>query len=99
MLFINGEQLYKRGRNQNTLGARARPAAARRLPSCSATSTASPASSTSTRSTRNDYNLNIPLYVAPADTGEKVTLADALADLEAAQAKAAPRPGRRWKPS
>ena len=37
----------------------------------------------------NDYNLNIPLYVAPADTGEKMTLADALADLEAAQATAA----------
>jgi type I restriction enzyme M protein len=36
-----------------------------------------------------DYNLNIPLYVVAADTGENVTLADALADLEAAQAKAA----------
>ena len=34
----------------------------------------------------NDYNLNIPLYVAPADTGEKLTLAEALADLEAAHA-------------
>ena len=50
VLFINGEQLYKRGRNQNTLGARARPATARRLRDCSATSTDSPASSTSTRS-------------------------------------------------
>ena len=30
----------------------------------------------------NDYNLNIPLYVAPADTGEKLTLDQALADLE-----------------
>ena len=34
----------------------------------------------------NDYNLNIPLYVAPADTGEKLTLDQALADLEAAHA-------------
>ena len=62
---------------------------ARRLPSCSATSTASLTSSTWTRSQRNDCNLNIPLYVAPADTGEKMTLAQALTDLEAAQAKAA----------
>ena len=61
--------------------------------SCSATSTGSPASSTSKRSPANDYNLNISLYVAPADSGEKVTLADALADLEAAQARAARDPG------
>jgi len=37
--------------------------------------------------TGNDFNLNIPLYVAPAETGEQVTLADALADLEAAHAR------------
>ena len=36
----------------------------------------------------NDFNLNIPLYVAPADTGEKLTLVDALTNLEAAHAKA-----------
>ena len=35
----------------------------------------------------NEFNLNIPLYVAPADTGEKITLADALANLEAAHAR------------
>ncbi|MGL4743359.1 MAG: N-6 DNA methylase, partial [Dermatophilaceae bacterium] len=36
----------------------------------------------------NDFNLNIPLYVAPAGTGEQLTLADALTNLEAAHTRA-----------
>jgi type I restriction-modification system DNA methylase subunit len=37
----------------------------------------------------NDHNLNIPLYVSSPDTGETLTLADALAHLESAQTQAA----------
>ena len=37
----------------------------------------------------NDYNLNILLYVAPTDVGEKLTVAQALAGLESAQTRAA----------
>ena len=36
----------------------------------------------------NGYNLNIPLYLAPADSGERVTLEQALVDLEDAHAAA-----------
>ena len=35
----------------------------------------------------NDYNLNLPLYVAPAEAGEKLTLEQAVVDLEAAHAR------------
>lgn len=88
VLFINGGDLYRRGRSQNTLEHEHSEqlldayevyadidglARVVELDEIAA----------------NDYNLNIPLYVAPADTGEKVTLAEALADLEAAQAGAA----------
>ena len=88
VLFINGERLYKRGRNQNTL----EPEHAEQL--LDAYELFSDIDGLARvvdldEIAGNDYNLNIPLYVAPADTGEKVTLADALADLEAAQAKAA----------
>ncbi|WP_197510827.1 hypothetical protein [Tessaracoccus coleopterorum] len=34
----------------------------------------------------NSFNLNIPLYVAPVDDGEQITLSDALAELESAHA-------------
>jgi type I restriction system adenine methylase HsdM len=37
----------------------------------------------------NDFNLAVPLYVTLADTGEKLSLTDALANLEAAHAEAA----------
>ena len=46
----------------------------------------------------NDYNLNIPLYVAPADTGEKVTLAQALATWRPLTRRPR-RPAPRWKPN
>ncbi|MGK8511802.1 N-6 DNA methylase [Nocardia asiatica] len=88
VLFINGESLFKRGRNQNTL----EPEHAQRLLSAyeafddiPGLAHVAPADEIAA----NGYNLNIPLYVAPADTEDKLTLADALADLEAAQANAA----------
>jgi type I restriction enzyme M protein len=88
VLFINGEQLYKRGRNQNTL----EPEHAQQL--LDAYELFSDIDGLARvidlgEIADNDYNLNIPLYVAPADTGEKVTLANALANLEAAHAEAA----------
>ncbi|MEU4417092.1 type I restriction-modification system subunit M [Nocardia salmonicida] len=87
VLFINGESLFKRGRNQNTL----EPEHAQQLLNAyetfddiSGLAHVAPAAEIAA----NGYNLNIPLYVAPADTAEKLTLADALGDLEAAHAEA-----------
>ncbi|NKY53623.1 type I restriction-modification system subunit M [Nocardia vermiculata] len=88
VLFINGESLFKRGRNQNTL----EPEHARKLLEayetyCDVDGFARVVELEEIAT--NGYNLNIPLYVTPADTDETVTLADALANLEAAQANAA----------
>ncbi|MGM7423605.1 N-6 DNA methylase [Cellulosimicrobium sp. CpK407] len=88
ILFINGESLFKRGRNQNTL----EPEHAERLFELyqgfdDVDGLAHVADLAEI--TGNNDNLNIPLYVAPADGGEKLTLADALANLEAAHARAA----------
>jgi type I restriction-modification system DNA methylase subunit len=87
VLFINGEHLFRRGRNQNTL----EPEHSRQL--LDAYELFSYIDGLARvvdldEIASNDYNLNIALYVAPADTGEKTTLADALADLKSAQAKA-----------
>ncbi len=87
VLFINGEHLYKRGRNQNTL----EPEHSQQL--LDAYELFSHIDGLArvvdlNEIASNDYNLNIPLYVAPGDSGEKVTLADALADLQSAQARA-----------
>ena len=88
MLFINGEDLMKKVRSQNIL----EPKHAQEL-----FDTYRGFTDLEDRSRvvdlaeieANDFNLNIPLYVAPADSGEKITLADALANLEAAHAQAA----------
>jgi type I restriction enzyme M protein len=88
VLFINGEQLFKRGRNQNTL----EPEHARRLLDtyrAYADVDGLARVVDLDEIAGNDYNLNIPLYVAPADTGEKLTLAQALADLQSAHQQAA----------
>jgi Type I restriction-modification system methyltransferase subunit len=87
VLFINGESLFKRGRNQNTL----EPEHAATLlktyqrfddePGLAAVATLDDIKA-------NGFNLNIPLYVAPADDGEQSTLEQALADLEVAHAAA-----------
>jgi len=88
VLFINGEDLMKKGRNQNTL---------EREHSQALFDAYTGFVEVDGRARvvgldeieANDFNLNIPLYVAPADTGEKLTLAEALANLEAAHARAA----------
>ena len=87
VLFINGEDLMKKGRNQNTL----EPEHEHELFEVYAgfadiDGRARVVDLEEIES--NNFNLNIPLYVAPADDGEKITLADALANLETAQARA-----------
>ncbi len=87
VLFINGEDLMKKGRNQNTL----EPEHATELLDAYqgfADIYGRARVATVAEIEANDFNLNIPLYVAPADTGEKLTVADALANLETAHAKA-----------
>lgn len=88
VLFINGEQLLKRGRNQNTL----EPEHAQQILQAYQTySDSGGLARVMTLETivGNDYNLNIPLYVPAADSGEKQTLMDSLSNLEAAHSKAA----------
>jgi len=87
VLFISGDDLMRKGRNQNTL----EPEHAAELfeaYSGFADIDGRARISSLKEIEGNDFNLNIPLYVAPADTGEKLTLADALANLEAAHTKA-----------
>lgn len=88
VLFINGEQLCKRGRNQNTLEAEH---AAQLLDAYELFNDVEGFARVvdADEIAANDYNLNIPLYVAPTSSGEEVTLADALASLEAAHARSA----------
>lgn len=88
VLFINGEHLFKRGRNQNTL----EPEHAEEI--LAAYELYRDAAGLArvvdlAEIADNNYNLNIPLYVAPPETDEKITLADAVASLEIAQQKAA----------
>lgn len=88
VLFINGQALFKKGRNQNTL----EPEHAQQL--LDAYKTFGDVDGLARvvdldEIVANHYNLNIPLYVAHADTGEKLTLEQSLADLGAAYARAA----------
>lgn len=88
VLFINGEDLFRKGRNQNAL----EPEHAQQLLDAYETFREVDGLSRVVdldEIASNDHNLNIPLYVAPADTGEKLTLEQALADLETAHARAA----------
>lgn len=87
VLFINGEMLFKRGRNQNTL----EPEHVATLLETYRKFTDTPglsAVATLGDIAANSFNLNIPLYVEPASTGEQVTLEQALSDLEAAHVAA-----------
>lgn len=87
VLFINGEDLMKKGRNQNTL----EPEHASELFKAYtgfADINGRAHVATLEEIEGNGFNLNIPLYVAPAGTDEKLTLADALNNLEAAHARA-----------
>lgn len=84
VLFINGETLFKRGRNQNSL----EPEHAQRLldlyrDSVDVDGLAHLATLDDIKA--NNHNLNIPLYVAPEDDGETLTLEQALNDLAEAQ--------------
>jgi type I restriction enzyme M protein len=86
VLFINGEDLMKKGRNQNTL----EPEHASRLFEAYARFAdidGRARVATVAEIEGNDFNLNIPLYVVRSDNGEKLTLTDALANLDAAHAK------------
>lgn len=88
VLLINGEDLFKRGRNQNTL----EPEHTEELLDAyeSFTDIEGRARVVDLEEIAgNGYNLSIPLYVAPADTGERITLEQALIDLEAAHTRAA----------
>lgn len=83
VLFINGEDLMKKGRNQNTLEPEHASAlfdAYRQFADAEGLAHVADLSEIES----NDFNLNIPLYVAPTDDGEQVTLAEALANLESA---------------
>lgn len=85
VLFLNGEDLMKKGRNQNTL----EPEHAKELFEAYtgfADIEGRARVATIDEIEGHDFNLNIPLYVAPAPA-EKLTLADALASLEAAHAR------------
>lgn len=88
VLFINGEDLMKKGRNQNTLEPEH---AAEFLEAYREYANRDGRARVVNLSEieGNSFNLNISLYVAPADKGKTVTLAEALARLEAAQARAA----------
>ena len=84
VLFVNGEALFKRGRNQNTLEPEHADALLkvyqrfRDEPGLSHVASLSEIEG-------NGWNLNIPLYVAPADNGEGMSLVQALVGLEAAR--------------
>jgi type I restriction enzyme M protein len=87
VLFVNGETLFKRGRNQNTL----EPEHADKLLKAYQAFTDAPGLShvaDLAEIESNGWNLSIPLYVSPTDSGERVTFAQALADLQAARAAA-----------
>jgi type I restriction enzyme M protein len=87
VLIANGERLFKRGRNQNTLElehAATLLAAYRDF----ADKPGLAQVATLDEIEQQSFNLHIPLYVEPIDDGEQVTLDQAIADLEAAQAAA-----------
>ncbi|MFG1763122.1 N-6 DNA methylase [Micromonospora parva] len=87
VLFVNGETLFKRGRSQNTLEPEHADTLLQTFQAfVDAPGVATVATLDDIRA--HDFNLNIPLYVAPADDGEQRTLEHALADLEAAHAAA-----------
>ncbi|OAK52990.1 hypothetical protein A3K89_24255 [Rhodococcoides kyotonense] len=88
VLFINGEKLYRRGRNQNTFEAKHAETILTAYRDYEDVENLAKVA-TIDEIKANNYNLNIPLYVQ-ADMGrDEVSLADALARLEAAHERAA----------
>lgn len=87
VLFINGERLFKRGRNQNTLELEH---AATLLSAYQAFADLPGLAHVTTLDAiqANDYNLSIPLYVEQASADEQISLAQVLSELEAAHGAA-----------
>ncbi|MEE2032972.1 type I restriction-modification system subunit M [Rhodococcus chondri] len=87
VLFVNGESLFRRGRNQNTLEDEHAAILLKayqgfdEVPGLAHVATMAEIES-------NDFNLNIPLYVDATDDSEQVTLEEVLADLEQAHYEA-----------
>lgn len=82
VLFINGESLYKRGRNQNTF----EPKHAQRIIDAYKSFDDIDGLARVVNLDEiagNNHNLNIPLYVAAADTRQRMSLANAVAQVEA----------------
>lgn len=88
VLFINGESLFRRGRSQNTLEPKHAETLFEAYEAFDSIEGLAHVADLK-QIEENSFNLNIPLYVASVDTGEKLTLADALSNLEAAHAQAA----------
>ncbi|SDM02005.1 type I restriction enzyme M protein [Geodermatophilus siccatus] len=84
VLFLNGEMLFNRGRNQNTLD----PEHAETLLKAYQAFVDEPGFAhvaSLSDVAANDFNLNIPLYVDPTDDRDGSTLEESLAGLEQAQ--------------
>lgn len=82
-LVINGDALFKRGRNQNTLEADHASTLLRAYRGFAEEPGLSHVADLR-EVAANGFSLNIPLYVAPPDHGDAVTLEQALVDLEEA---------------
>jgi type I restriction enzyme M protein len=83
VLLINADALFRKGRNQNTLEPEHAATILRTYQAFEAADGLA-AVATMDQIAANGFNLNIPLYVAPRDDGNEPTLAEALANLEAA---------------
>ena len=81
VLFINAETFFKRGRNQNTLESGDELNILRLYKNSISVSGFSHLS-TKTEIELNNYNLNIPLYVAKAQKSNQPSLEDCLIDLQ-----------------
>lgn len=87
VLFINGEDLFKKGRSQNTFEDKHASEMLKAYEAYTNFDGLSRAVDIE-EIADNDYNLNIPLYVAP-ETEEQVSLEEALTHLEQAKTSAA----------
>jgi type I restriction enzyme M protein len=85
VLFINGETLFKRGRNQNTLESE-HAEKLLNLYTAFTDEVGLAYVSDLDEIKSNKFNLNIPLYVAPAASADRATLSEALTALAQSQA-------------
>jgi type I restriction enzyme M protein len=88
VLFVNGESLFRKGRNQNTLEDGHAAALLESYQQFADQPGLAHVADLADIENK-DFNLNIPLYVAPAETEDELTLEQALAQLEVAQQTAA----------